>query len=147
MDRTMMELYDRDFDLWISDTVTKLKAHRFHELDLENLIEEIESLAKRDRRELENRLDVLLNHLLKRCYIDSPDYRGWELTIREQRKQLERSLKQSPSLQAYFTEVFAAVWRSALADAQEDDPQIEFPVQWPFSHEVDVLLSDRFWKS
>ncbi|NJL20101.1 MAG: DUF29 domain-containing protein [Leptolyngbyaceae cyanobacterium SM1_3_5] len=142
------KLYDRDFDLWVSDTVAKLKARQFHELDLENLIGEVESLAKRDRREVENCLDVLLNHLLKRCYVDSPEnYRGWEITIREQRKQLQRLLKQSPSFQAYFAEVFDAVWRSALADAQEDYPQVEFPAQWPFSREADALLVDRFWQN
>lgn len=148
MNQTIKQtLYDRDFDLWVADTVAKLKARQFGEIDLENLIEEIESLAKRDRRELENRLDVLLNHLLKRCYINSPeDYRGWEITIREQRKQLQRLLKQSPSLKTYFAEVFDEVWRSALNDAQQDYPQVEFPIDWPFSREIDAVLGDRFWQ-
>jgi len=49
------------------------------ELDFESLIEEIEGLANRERKELESRLDVLLAHLLKRLYIlSSYDYRGWE---------------------------------------------------------------------
>ncbi len=43
------QLYDRDFCLWIADTVTKLKAREFEQLDIDNLIEEIESLSRRGR--------------------------------------------------------------------------------------------------
>ncbi len=64
----LKELYARDFVAWCENTATNLKVRQFDALDLDNLIEEIESLAKRDRRELQSRLDVLLNHLLKRCY-------------------------------------------------------------------------------
>jgi hypothetical protein len=57
------------------------------------LIEEIEGLAGRDKRELESRLEVLLSHLLKRIYVKSEnDIGGWELTIREQRNQLKKIL-------------------------------------------------------
>lgn len=139
------KLYEQDFCLWAIDTVVRLKARDFNQLDLENLIEEIEGLVRRDRRELESRLDVLLNHLLKRRYIPTPEnYRGWELTIREQRKQLRRLLKQSPSLRNYFSEVFDEVWQATLADVQEDYPQVEFPDQWPFSHDIEAILSERF---
>jgi len=75
-------LYQQDLVAWCDDTVAKLKAGNFADIDIDSLIEEIEGLAGRDRRELENRLEVLLNHLLKRLYVDSPnDYRSWELTI------------------------------------------------------------------
>lgn len=143
---TRSKLYDRDFCLWVEDTVAKLKAQNFNELDLENLIEEIESLGKRDRRELESRLDVLLNHLLKRCYVPMPEcYRGWELTIREQRKELQRLLKQSPSLQNYLSEVFEEVWKVVLAEVREDYPQVEFPDEWIFSRDIEEILSAEFW--
>jgi hypothetical protein len=140
------KLYERDFCLWVADTVAKLQARNFDQLDLENLIEEIDSLARRDRRELKNRLDVLLNHLLKRCYVPTPEnYRGWELTIREQRKRLQRLLEESPSLRNYFSEDFDVIWRAALADAQEDYPKVRFPDQWPFSRDVEAILSEQLW--
>ena len=142
------KLYERDFCLWVEDTVSKLKGRKFDHLDLENLIEEIESLARRDRRELKNRLDVLLNHLLKRCYIPTPEnYRGWELTIREQRKQLQRLLEESPSLQGYLAEVFDEIWQAARFDAQKDYPKVEFPKNWQFCRDVKALLSEEFWLS
>jgi hypothetical protein len=141
------QLYERDFFLWVADTVAKLKARNFDQLDLENLIEEIESLAGRERRELESRLDVLLNDLLKRCYIPTPEnYRGWELTIREQRKQLQRLLKQSPSQRNYLSEVFNETWQVALADVRQDYPKIKFPDEWQFNRDVEAILSEKFWQ-
>jgi hypothetical protein len=141
-------LYEQDFVAWCEDTVAKLKAQKFSELDLENLIEEIDSLARSDKRQLQNRLDVLLNHLLKRCYVPTPEnYRGWEVTIREQRKQLQRLLKDSPSLRSYWQEVFEQIWQTALADACEDYPQVEFPAECPFDQNIEAILTQVFWQS
>jgi hypothetical protein len=141
-------LYEQDLVAWLDDTVIKLKQRLFNDIDLDSLIEEIEGLAGRDRREVASRLEVLLSHLLKRLYIDSPhDYRGWELTIREQRRQLQLLLKQSPSLQNYLTEVFSEVWQTAIADLREDYSSIPFPDEWEFSTDVDLLLSKKFWES
>lgn len=140
-------LYDQDMVLWCADTVEKLRAGDFTSLDVEHLIEEIEGLAGRDRSEVENRLDVLLAHVLKRLYVDSADnYRGWEITIREQQKCLRRLLKQSPSLKNYFAEVFDEVWQDAVTDVRKAYPKTAFPDQWQFSREVDVLLSEAFWQ-
>jgi Domain of unknown function DUF29 len=61
-------LYDQDFYAWTQQQVDLLKAGCWNELDIENLIEEIESLGKQERQELENRLGVLLGHLLKWRY-------------------------------------------------------------------------------
>lgn len=142
------QLYNRDFVIWCEETVAQLKAQKFDDLDLEHLIEEIEGLVKRERRELKNRLDVLLNPLLKRCYVPTPEnYRGWELTIREQRKQLQRLLEDSPSLRSYWLDVFDSMWQSALADARQDYPAIQFPDTWPFSRNVENLLTETFWQS
>lgn len=139
-------LYQQDLVAWCDDTVTKLKAGQFEDIDIENLIAEIAALAGQDRRELKNRLEVLLNHLLKRIYVDShDDYRGWEVTVREQRRQLESLLDQSPSLRNDWIAVFPDAWKNALSDAQEDYSQVEFPTEWMFSSSIDELLQEKFW--
>jgi hypothetical protein len=60
-------LYERDLNLWLGDAIAKLNAGDFQNLDVENLIEELEGLAGRDRREVSNRLKRLIEHILKLC--------------------------------------------------------------------------------
>lgn len=140
------QLYDRDLALWYADTLAKLKAGVLDELDTEHLIEEIEGLAARDRRELKTRLKVLLAHLLKRIYVSMPEnYRGWENTIDEQREQLQDLLAQSPSLRAYFVEVFEESWQRALNQVQKDYPEIDFPIQWLMSRDPETILTKDVW--
>jgi len=75
-------LYNQDFALWIEATVKQLKSGDLSQVDLENLIEEVESLGKSQRKAVDNFLTRLLEHLLKRCYVVLPDcYRGWEIEI------------------------------------------------------------------
>ncbi|WP_265576181.1 DUF29 domain-containing protein [Gloeocapsopsis crepidinum] len=131
---------------WYEDTIAKLKTGNFSNIDINKLIEEIEGLAGRDRREFKSRLRVLLAHLLKRIYVNSPDdYRGWEITVRSQRQQLLDLLEQSPSLRNYFAEIFTKCWNDARTEVTEDYPQTEFPSEWTFSYEIDTLLNKKFW--
>ena len=142
------KLYDRDFIAWCEDTVAKLKAGDVHGLDFESLIEEIEGLANRDKRELQSWLRILLAHLLKRLYVNSPyNYNGWENTIEEQRSELEILLKHSPSLKNYLAEVFDDSWRYALKRVRKDYPQLQLPNEWRFSRDVEAVLSEEFWLS
>jgi hypothetical protein len=139
-------LYEQDLAAWFGDTIAKLKARQFDAIDVESLIEELEGLAGRDRRELKHRLTVLLAHLLKRLYVNrAEDYRGWELTIREQRNQLSDLLEQSPSLRNYGMESFEVVWQRALSDVRAEYPNTQFPEEWQFSSEIEALLTEIFW--
>jgi hypothetical protein len=40
-----LNLYEQDLDLWLETAISNLKARDFHVLDIENLIEELESLS------------------------------------------------------------------------------------------------------
>ena len=144
---TKLSLYDRDQHLWLEEAIAKLRVKDFQSLDLVHLIEELEIVAGRDRAEIESRLGVLLAHLLKRLYVQSEyDYRGWEITIREQRRHLRIALQQSPSLKRFFVEAFDRAWQDALIEVREDYPQDAFPDQWQFSRDVDILLTQKFWE-
>ena len=94
-------LYEQDILLWVEDTVNKLKNHDFTNLDIDNLIEEVESLGISQTKELISGLMILLEHLLKRLYVDLPyDYNGWERTIRNQRSEIDLLISQVPSLRS-----------------------------------------------
>jgi hypothetical protein len=85
--------------------------------------------------------------LLKRCYVNLPDdYRGWQLTIVEQRNALKRLLKQSPSLKVYVQEVLDEVYQDALAEAMTAYPTSEFPPAYPFSNDLPALLTEELWR-
>ena len=143
----MRSLYEQDILLWVEETVSKLKAKDFESLDLDNLIEEVESLGISQKKELINRLIVLLEHLLKRLYVDLPyDYNGWERTIRTQRNNLQVLIKQVPSLKTRWESSFIDAWEIALKTVREEYSQIDFPDRWPFSQKLEAMLNDRFWE-
>ena len=143
----MRSLYEQDILLWVEETVSKLKAKDFESLDLDNLIEEVESLGISQKKELINRLIVLLEHLLKRLYVDLPyDYNGWERTIRTQRNNLQVLIKQVPSLKSRWESSFIDAWEIALKTVREEYSQINFPDRWPFSQELEAMLNNRFWE-
>ena len=93
-------LHDLDFYAWTQQQVDLLKSGNLVDVDVKHLIEEIESMGASERRELIDRLAVLLAHLLKWYYQPSFRGRSWQLTIKEQRRQLQRLLKDNPSLYA-----------------------------------------------
>jgi hypothetical protein len=139
-------LYERDLNLWLENVIAQLKARDFGDVDLENLIEELEGLAGRDKRELKSRLRTLLEHLLKRLYVNMPDwFNGWENTIREQRSQIDDIIDQSPSLKAIFGQTFDIAWRSALKNVKQEYRTCNFPNTWQFSRDVETILSEEFW--
>ncbi len=138
--------YNTDYNLWLEETIAQIRRGDLANVNAEHLIEELEGLAGRDRRELESRLQVLLEHILKRLHVNSAsDNRGWEITIRTQRQEIIRILKQSPSLKRYFEEVFDDVYRDALSTVREDYPSTNFPDAWQLSRDIDAMLEEIFW--
>ena len=130
-------LYEDDFHLWLTTTAQQLRSRQLDQLDFDNLIEEIESMGASQRRELKNRLIVLLMHLLKYQYQPEKRSSSWIATILEQRRQLEFLLKDSPSLKPYYLEVFFNCYSQAVVDTSAETrlPVNAFPVQSPFSPE------------
>jgi len=139
-------LYERDLDLWLEMAIIHLKAGDFHHLDVENLIEELEGLSGRNKHEIENRLIRLLEHLLKRGYVRLTDcYRGWEVTIINQRDKLRRLLRQSPSLQRHFLQSFDESFDTTL-EIVRTEYETNFPDTWQFSRDIEAMLNVKFWE-
>lgn len=87
------KLYDEDFPLWAERQAELLRAGRFDELDLENLIDEVEDLSRRERETVESFTETIIEHLLKLTYSPvSRPRRGWLNTLDRQRRQLARKL-------------------------------------------------------
>ena len=140
-------LYECDFLAWCERTVKQLKHKDIENLDFDNLIEEIETLGKSEKRELRNRLLVLISHILKRMYVNSAEnFNGWEITIIEQRKQIQILLKESPSLKPYLAQIFTEVYLDALDIVSVEYKQTQFPETWQFDYKTDLLLSSKYWE-
>ncbi len=144
---TSQSLHDVDFYAWTQQQVDFLKSGHLLEIDVKNLIEEIESMGASERRELINRLAVLLAHLLK--WHHQPSFRGrsWQLTIKEQRRQLQRLLKDNASLQARLEEFMADAYLDAVLLAARETALEEtaFPDRCPYVQ--NDLLSMDFYPS
>jgi hypothetical protein len=91
-------LYDEDFFAWTIEQARLLRAGEFSAVDAANVAEEIESMGRGDRRELQSRLVVLIMHLLKWHFQPSARSRSWSATIDEQRLQIDQAFAESPSL-------------------------------------------------
>ncbi|MDG2989551.1 DUF29 domain-containing protein [Candidatus Synechococcus calcipolaris G9] len=109
-------LYEIDYNLWVIETVKQLEKREFNALDLENLIEEVADLSRRDKRKLESLLTRLIEHLLKLKYWQSEKDQNlghWQGEVRTFRKQIKKELKASPSLKEYCQEVFEECYQDA----------------------------------
>ncbi|WP_035990641.1 DUF29 domain-containing protein [Leptolyngbya sp. KIOST-1] len=123
---TPANLYETDFYAWTLEQTKLLKEGDFKHLDLVNLVEEIASLGKQQRQELENRLAVLLGHLLKWEFQPSHRSKSWRATIREQRRTAQRLLQQNPSLKPYLPEAIAVAYESGLDLVVRETP-LDYP--------------------
>jgi hypothetical protein len=136
--------YDDDFFAWTQEQARLLRAGELTDVDAENLAEEIESVGKSDRREIRNRLTVLLAHLLKWEF--QPRRRGvsWSDTIAEQRLQIDSVLADSPSLRPFFAEILIDSYgRARSKAARETRMELDvFPPQCPYTPEQ--ILSEDF---
>ncbi|MFM6347553.1 MAG: DUF29 domain-containing protein, partial [Dolichospermum sp.] len=109
-------LYDSDFDLWIEQTIQQLKDRQFERLDVEHLIEELQDLGKSEKRALESNLMVLLAHLLKlKIQGDAPDTMtgSWYDSINEHQQRVQKSLRDTPSLNSYLSTAVSSVYPDA----------------------------------
>ena len=130
-------LYETDYVAWLEEQASHLRAGHFFVLDVENVAEELEGLARSDRHELANRLETLLLHLLKSEHQPSRRSRGWQSTIVEQRIRIRRLLEESLSLRPGLGEVAAKVYPDAVDRAMIETglARRRFPEALPYSVE------------
>jgi hypothetical protein len=137
------DLYNQDFYAWVQEQAALLKARQFEALDLDNLIEEVESIACQERHLLWHRFRTLLTHLVawwgeipERCI-------RWEGIITGQRQQIQDILTDSPSLAPLALEELAEAWESVRQRSAAQWHNAIFPAACPWT--LEQVLDEEFW--
>ena len=137
--------YDADFYGWTQEQAELLKAGRLSELDIDNLLEEVETMGRSEKRELDSRLTVLLLHMLKWQYQPIRRGRSWQLTIEGQRINFSETLYENPSLKPQLATILKKAYTKAIIKASQEtalDKQT-FPEQCPWT--LSQILDDNFY--
>jgi Domain of unknown function DUF29 len=116
-------LYEEDFPLWAERQAALLRAARFEELDLDNLIEEVEDLSRRERKSVESYVETIVEHLLKLAVSPSKrPRRGWLVTVDKQRLKLSRELTMTlrSHLQAELPALYEGLRRPLARQLEKD---------------------------
>jgi hypothetical protein len=134
--------YEKDFYGWAQEQAALLRAGRLTDLDIDNLIEEVETMGRSEKRALESRLSVLLLHMLKWHYQAQRRSNSWQFTIDEQRHRFQRVLKQNPGLKTEIHQIITDAYEYALMKAVHETGLRNdiFPKDCPWSLEQ---LSDK----
>jgi hypothetical protein len=123
------ETYESDFLAWTQEQAALLRTGDWARADVEHIAQEIENMGKTEKRELVNRLAVLLLHLLKWRY--QPALRGTSWHIDD-----------NPSLKATRDVAIATAYRYACIDAERETDKT-FPAQCPWTY--DEMMDENFW--
>ena len=136
--------YEEDFYAWTVEQSRLLRLGELSAVDAANIAEEIESMGRSDRREIKNRLVVLVMHLLKWRHQPAARSRSWSATIDEQRLQIEGILADLPSLRPAAATMLGESYAIARARAIGETGLADevFPAACPFT--ADEVMSRAF---
>jgi len=144
--------YDVDFVEWTAQTAELLRQRRFAEVDLEHLAEEIEDLGKGDARAVRSQLSRMLMHLIKLRIQPERASKSWGHSIVDAQGEIERAMKDSPSLRRHLAanleELYSMAVKFALRETKltARAKELDIPPTCPYT--LDELLTgelDSLW--
>jgi hypothetical protein len=112
--------------------------------DIERIADEIEDVARSERREFASRMATLLADLLRWQYLPELRSRSWQRMIDARRQVVAAHLREAPSLRSFLTDErwVRATWADAVAKAVVETDLDVFPAAclWP----MQAVLDSRF---
>ena len=136
-------LYNQDYYLWLVQTTNLLEQQKFTNLDLENLIEEIESLGKSEKRALKSYTRRLIQHILKLKYWESEKERNrshWQIEVINFRRDLKDILEDSPSLKNYLSENYSDWYQKTVVEMR-----LQFDIPPNNFVELETIFKDDYF--
>jgi hypothetical protein len=137
--------HESDFYTWAAESADAIRQGRFEGIDWDAVAEELEDMGRSERRALENRLEVLLAHLIKWRFQRDRRSTSWTGTIKEQRRKCVRLLRQNTGLKSLLPESIVDAYESATALAERDTgiDEANFPASCPWT--VEQILDEGYW--
>lgn len=138
-------LHQADYYAWLQGQAVLLRQGRLADIDLDLLAEELEAIGRRERNELVNRLIILIAHLLKWQYQPAHRSSSWRGSIVEQRVQLSRELRLSPSLNPFLPQAIEEAYGDALRIATQETGLDLAVSPADCSYRESDILDESFW--
>jgi hypothetical protein len=140
---TATDLYEKDYYAWANETAQAIRSGAFNRIDTESLADEVADMARKEKRSLESRLEVLIAHLLKWDHQQGKRTRSWAASIAIQRRRTMKLLKDSPSLSPWLSGNLQDIYEGAVQLAVKDTNMREdcFPSVCPYT--LDEILSSK----
>jgi hypothetical protein len=134
MEAKKLNLYDKDYYGWIVENVSLLKAKRFNDVDLKNLIEELKDMGKSEKRSLESYLTNLISHRLKWDLQPNKRSNSWIGTINIARRKVTKLLEENPSFKNLAETLLQDAYVDGVYEAMSDTglQESEFPGECPY---------------
>jgi len=140
--------YERDFSKWANDQAKFLKKREFAKLDIDNLIEEIEDLSKREKQRLTSYLEKLLMHMLKVKFQPQMHTSSWDRSIKIQSHKSQQTLSENPSLKSKLKDILNDAYFSARLEAMNETglPDNTFPEKCPWVlKDIFPDIEKKYW--
>jgi len=145
----LKELYDKDFPLWAEINLELLKEKAYDLVDCENLLEEIEDIARSDLKACTSHLATILEHLYKWDHLRKLTTGGeeaggisWIRSINNARREIIAMFKKYPSLRHKLPHEMDKAWIDAVKNLEiwleknEYDPEnYHIPEKCPYTYE------------
>ncbi|MCS7171699.1 MAG: DUF29 domain-containing protein [Aquificaceae bacterium] len=151
----LKKLYDKDFPLWAEINLELLKEKAYELVDWENLLEEIEDMARRHLDSAVSYIAVILEHLYKWDNfrnLAGGDTAGmsWIRSVENARLRAEVLLDEYPSLRKKLPEELQKAWKKArteliiwLKDKDLNPESFNIPMYCPYNYETAMMRDLR----
>ena len=137
------KLYESNYSQWLEETIKSLKSRQLGDIDYDNLIEELEELAKTEKRRVRSLLEQIIRHLLlyQNRHIEKPrNANHWAAEIISFRNQINEEL--TTNLRNYLAENINLIYSNALDYVKTKTKLTNLPEICPYT--LDQIL-DKNW--
>ncbi|TAE61648.1 MAG: DUF29 domain-containing protein [Nostocales cyanobacterium] len=139
----IQQLYENDYLAWLENNIKLLKLRQVADIDYENLITELEELAKNEKRRVRSLLEQIIRHFLLYQYWDLEKSRNahhWAAEIISFRNQINEDL--TTNLRNHLDDNLSMIYSNALDYVKTKSQLINLPESCPYT--LDQIL-DKNW--